>query len=65
MPRPAAPPTATPPASKAIFLSLDIDVVDPGNAPDSGTPEPGGLSSREMLRFISIVARKRRRAAWK
>jgi arginase family enzyme len=51
--------------SKAIFLSLDIDVVDPGDAPGTGTPKPGGLSSREMLRFISIAARKRRRAAWK
>jgi arginase family enzyme len=36
----------------------DMDVVDPGNAPGTGTPEPGGLSSREMLRFISIVARE-------
>jgi agmatinase len=44
--------------TEAIFLSLDIDVVDPGNAPGTGTPEPGGLSSREMLRFISIVARE-------
>lgn len=31
-------------------------MVDPGNAPGTGTPEPGGLSSREMLRFITIVA---------
>jgi Arginase family len=44
--------------TQAIFLSLDIDVVDPANAPGTGTPEPGGLSSREMLRFISIVARE-------
>jgi arginase family enzyme len=27
--------------TEAIFLSLDIDVVDPGNAPGTGTPEPG------------------------
>jgi arginase family enzyme len=40
--------------TEAILLSLDIDVVDPG----TGTPEPGGLSSREMLRFIGIVARE-------
>jgi agmatinase len=31
------------------FLSVDIDVVDPGNAPGTGTPEPGGLSPRELL----------------
>ena len=55
MPRPAAPPTATPPASKAIFLSLDIDVVDPGLAPGTGTPEPGGFISRELLRAVRRI----------
>jgi arginase family enzyme len=39
----------------AIYLSLDIDVVDPGLAPGTGTPEPGGLSSRELLRAIRQV----------
>ncbi|HXQ91246.1 MAG TPA: agmatinase [Acidimicrobiales bacterium] len=33
----------------AVFLSVDIDVVDPGSAPGTGTPEPGGLSSRQLL----------------
>ncbi len=32
-----------------VFLSVDIDVVDPGHAPGTGTPEPGGLSARELL----------------
>ncbi len=27
----------------AVFLSVDVDVVDPGSAPATGTPEPGGL----------------------
>src|SRR4029079_9543216 len=40
----------------AIYLSLDIDVVDPGLAPGTGTPEPGGFSSRELLRPIRRVA---------
>jgi len=40
-----------------IYLSLDIDVVDPGMAPGTGTPEPGGLLTRELLRAIrQIVA---------
>jgi agmatinase len=39
----------------AIYLSLDIDVVDPGLAPGTGTPEPGGLTSRELLRAIRRV----------
>ena len=32
-----------------VFVSVDIDVVDPGAAPGTGTPEPGGLSSRQLL----------------
>jgi agmatinase len=39
----------------AVYLSLDIDVVDPGLAPGTGTPEPGGLSSRELLRAVRQV----------
>ena len=41
----------------AIYLSLDIDVIDPGLAPGTGTPEPGGMLTREVLRAIrQIVA---------
>ncbi len=32
-----------------VFLSVDVDVVDPGMAPGTGTPEPGGLSGRQLL----------------
>ena len=32
-----------------VFLSVDIDVCDPGSAPGTGTPEPGGLSARQLL----------------
>ena len=32
-----------------VFLSVDIDVVDPGHAPGTGTPEPGGITARELL----------------
>jgi formimidoylglutamase len=39
----------------SIYLSVDIDVVDPGLAPGTGTPEPGGLMSRELLRAIRRV----------
>ncbi len=34
---------------EGVFLSVDIDVCDPGAAPGTGTPEPGGLSPRELL----------------
>jgi agmatinase len=39
----------------AIYLSLDIDVVDPGAAPGTGTPEPGGLQPRELLRAVRRI----------
>jgi agmatinase len=38
-----------------IYLSIDIDVVDPGMAPGTGTPEPGGLLPRELLRAVRQV----------
>jgi agmatinase len=38
----------------AVFLS--VDVVDPGLAPGTGTPEPGGLSSRELLDAVRRIA---------
>jgi agmatinase len=37
--------------SRPVYLSVDIDVLDPAHAPGTGTPEPGGLTSRE-LQFI-------------
>ena len=40
----------------AIYLSVDIDVVDPGLAPGTGTPEPGGMLSRELLRAVRQIA---------
>ena len=39
----------------AIYLSIDIDVIDPGLAPGTGTPEPGGMLTREVLRAIRQV----------
>jgi len=44
--------------ASSVFLSLDIDVVDPRFAPGTGSPEPGGLTPREMLRFIRTIARE-------
>jgi agmatinase len=40
------------------WLSVDIDVVDPGFAPGTGVPEPGGLSSRELLRAVRRISRE-------
>jgi len=38
-----------------VFLSVDIDVADPGHAPGTGTPEPGGLTARELLDAVRRV----------
>ncbi|KFZ00341.1 hypothetical protein V500_01084 [Pseudogymnoascus sp. VKM F-4518 (FW-2643)] len=38
-----------------VYLSVDIDVVDPGLAPGTGTPEPGGWTSRELIRILRNV----------
>lgn len=35
-----------------VYLSIDIDVIDPGLAPGTGTPEPGGWTTRELIRVL-------------
>jgi agmatinase len=42
--------------SDGVFLSIDIDVVDPGMAPGTGTPEAGGLTSRQILDAVRRAA---------
>lgn len=38
-----------------VYLSVDIDVLDPGIAPGTGTPEPGGWTMRELIRILRGV----------
>lgn len=40
---------------KKVYVTLDIDVVDPAFAPGTGTPEPGGVSSREILSAVGLL----------
>ena len=35
-----------------VYLSIDIDVLDPAFAPGTGTPESGGMTARELLRML-------------
>ena len=35
-----------------VYLSVDIDVLDPAFAPGTGTPEPGGWTTREFIRIL-------------
>ena len=39
-----------------VYLSLDIDCLDPAFAPGTGTPEPGGLSSNQVLSLLEELA---------
>ena len=41
-----------------VFLSVDIDVVDPSMAPGTGTPEPGGMTSRDLLDTVRRLCRE-------
>jgi agmatinase len=40
----------------ALYLSVDIDVLDPGFAPGTGTPEPGGMTPADLLRAVRQIA---------
>jgi agmatinase len=40
---------------RPVYMTLDIDVVDPAFAPGTGTPEPGGCSSREIIECIHLM----------
>ena len=37
---------------RPVYVSVDIAVLDPAHAPGTGTPEAGGLTSRELLEFL-------------
>jgi agmatinase len=40
---------------EAVYVTLDIDGLDPAFAPGTGTPEAGGLSTRELLELMRVV----------
>jgi len=37
---------------RPVYVSIDIDVLDPAHAPGTGTPEPGGLTTRELQMIL-------------
>jgi agmatinase len=41
---------------RPLYVSIDIDVLDPAHAPGTGTPEAGGLTSRELLAILRGLA---------
>ncbi|MEH3140693.1 MAG: agmatinase [Mycobacterium kyogaense] len=38
--------------TRPVYVSIDIDVLDPSHAPGTGTPEAGGITSRELLEIL-------------
>jgi len=42
--------------ARAVYLSFDIDSVDAGFVPGTGSPEPGGLLPREALKLLRLIA---------
>ena len=54
-------------ARRPVYVSIDIDVLDPAHAPGTGTPEAGGMTSRELLQClrslvgVNVVGRRHRR----
>ena len=41
---------------RPLYISIDIDVLDPAHAPGTGTPEAGGITSRELLEILRGLA---------
>ncbi|AZR73814.1 agmatinase [Anoxybacter fermentans] len=41
--------------NRPVYVSIDIDVLDPAFAPGTGTPEPGGISSRELFNTLYMM----------
>jgi agmatinase len=42
--------------TEAIYLTVDLDVLNPGEAPGTGWPEPGGLTGQQLFDFVTLVA---------
>ncbi|MFI5341255.1 MAG: agmatinase [Candidatus Methylomirabilales bacterium] len=46
------------PHAERIYVTLDVDALDPGVAPGTGTPDPGGLTYTEVRDLLQGIARK-------
>lgn len=42
--------------TEAIYLTVDLDVLNPGEAPGTGWPEPGGLTGQQLFDFVRLIA---------
>jgi agmatinase len=44
------------PQVETIYLTVDLDVLDPGSAPGTGWPEPAGIATADLLRLVRDLA---------
>ena len=42
---------------KPVYITIDLDVLDPSVFPGTGTPEPGGISFHQMMEIIEILSK--------
>jgi agmatinase len=42
-----------------IYITIDLDVLDPGEMPSVGTPEPGGISFSELTKIIKLISKRK------
>jgi agmatinase len=45
--------------TRNVYITIDLDVLDPSIMPSTGTPEPGGLDWYTLLKFIGSVVREK------
>ncbi|MCS7065105.1 MAG: arginase family protein, partial [Fimbriimonadales bacterium] len=55
---PVLDPTSTLPEGKLVYLSIDVDALDPTLLPATSSPEPDGLSFSETARLIQLIAQR-------
>jgi len=46
--------------SDNVYVTIDVDVFDPGIMPSTGTPEPGGLGWYQVLKLLRAVSKEKR-----
>jgi agmatinase len=51
--------TAVSRLTDTVYVTIDLDVFDPGIMPSTGTPEPGGLGWHQVLKLLSSVAKSK------
>lgn len=46
--------------NEQVYVTIDLDVLDPAYMPSTGTPEPDGLTYREILTFLKLISERHR-----